>query len=136
MQALLLDTNVLIRFFNDDEPLAEMIERAEAVVVHPVVYAEYMSGLNESTKGGLAMRRKMEEFLDDPVVLQCEVTGVTSTYYRKIYQYLKSKGKMIPQNDIWIAASALEHGYEIYTHDEHFAEIPMLRLMIDSGLGG
>lgn len=130
MQAFLLDTNVLIRFFDDDEPLSEMIERAESVVVHPVVYAEYMSGLDESTKGGRVMRRKLEEFLDDPVVSQCEVSGTTATYYRKIYQYLKSQGKMIPQNDIWLAASALEHGYEIYTHDRHFELIPMLQLMV------
>lgn len=130
MQALLLDTNVLIRFFADDEPLSEMIERAESVVLHPVVYAEYMSGLDETTKNGRLMRRKFEEFLDDPVVSSCEVSGVTATYYRKIYQFLKGQGKMIPQNDIWLAASALEHGYEIYTHDRHFELIPMVQLMV------
>lgn len=130
MQPLLLDTNVLIRFFNDDEPLSEMIEQAESVVVHPAVYAEFLSGLNKSTKGGKALRQKIEEFLDEPVVSQCDISALTATYYRKIYQFLKSQGKMIPQNDIWIAASALEHGYEIYTHDQHFELIPMLQMMI------
>lgn len=131
MHQLLIDTNVLIRYFNDDESLAEKIESAEAVIVHPVVYGEFLSGLDETTKGGKALRRKIEEFLDEPVVSQCVVSVYTATYYRKIYQFLRSQGKMIPQNDIWLAASALEHGYEICTHDQHFGFIPMIQLTID-----
>ena len=38
-------------------------------------------------------------------------------------------GEMIPQNDIWIAASALEHGFELLTHDGHFSRIPMLNVI-------
>ena len=30
---------------------------------------------------------------------------------------------------IWIAASAIEKGYVLATHDEHFSQIPMLRLV-------
>ena len=42
-----------------------------------------------------------------------------------------SVGKMLPKNDIWIAATALEHGWEVYTHDRHFELVPMLQLMIE-----
>ena len=52
MASMLVDTNVLIRYFRGDEPFAELIETSESVVVHPVVYAEYMNGLDEGRKSG------------------------------------------------------------------------------------
>lgn len=130
MGRILIDTNVLIRFFRGDEPLSEQIERAEAVVVHPIVYAEYISGLNENTKGGRMLRKQIEAFLDAPSVTLAHMTLGAAVYYSKIYRYLKQMGKMIPQNDIWLAASALENGYGIATHDRHFGLIPMLNLML------
>lgn len=129
MASVLVDTNVLIRYFRGDEPFAELIESAESVVVHPVVYAEYLNGLDESKKGGKLLRRRLEEFLDAPPVALVNISTTTSLYYSKIYKALKNSGRMIPQNDIWIAASAIENGYILATHDEHFSQIPMLRLV-------
>ena len=128
MASVLLDTNVLIRYFRGDEPFAELIESAESVVVHPVVYAEYLKGLDERKKNGKLLRRRLEDFLDAPPVFLANVSTTTSLYYSKIYKALKDSGRMIPQNDIWIAASAIEKGYVLATHDEHFSLVPMLRL--------
>ena len=128
MASVLLDTNVLIRYFRGDEPFAELIESAESVVVHPVVYAEYLNGLDERKKNGKLLRRRLEDFLDAPPVFLADVSTTTSLYYSKIYKALKDSGRMIPQNDIWIAASAIEKGYVLATHDEHFSLVPMLRL--------
>ena len=128
MGRILLDTNVLIRYFKDDEPFADAIERAETVIIHPVVYAEYVSGLDETTKIGKILRKLIEDFLDAPAVALGTVTAATSSYYARIYRHLKKIGKMIPQNDIWLAASAFENGYELVSHDTHFRNIPMLNL--------
>lgn len=130
MSPLLIDTNVLIRYFKGDEIFAASIEVADAVVIHPVVYAEYLSGLDESTPAGREQRRILEEFLDAPAVMMAAMSTMTAIYYSKIYRHLKAIGKMIPQNDIWLAASALENGYELVSHDSHFERIPMLRLMV------
>ena len=129
MRRVLLDTNVLIRFLKDDEPLADRIESAESVIIHPVVYSEFMNGLNPKTARGASARRSLEGFLDADVVDSVAVTTYTSVYYTKIYQHLKALGEMIPQNDIWIAACALEHGFELLTHDGHFSRIPMLNVI-------
>ncbi len=32
----------------------------------------------------------------------------------------------MPQNDIWIAAAALEHGADLMTKDGHFRQVPLL----------
>lgn len=129
MRQVLLDTNVLIRFLKDDEPLADRIESAESVVVHPVVYSEFMNGLDQSTEKGRTARKSLEGFLEASAVEPVAVTTYTSVYYTKIYRHLKATGEMIPQNDIWIAASALEHGFELLTHDGHFGRIPMLNVI-------
>ena len=128
MARVLIDTNVLIRYFRGDEPMSDAIETADEVVVHPVVYAEFVAGLDSSTTRGRDLRKKLEEFLDAPPVILTTVTTSTALFYSKIYRHLKESGRMIPQNDIWIAASALENGYVLATHDEHFFSIPMLLL--------
>lgn len=38
------------------------------------------------------------------------------------------KGRMIPENDIWIAASALRHGFTLATRDRHFDEVEALEI--------
>lgn len=128
MAEVLVDTNVLIRYFRGDEPFADLIESSESIVIHPAVYAEFLNGITEATKGGKLARRRLEEFLDAPPVVFADISATTSLYYSKIYKALKDSGNMIPQNDIWIAASAIEHGYVIATHDDHFSLVPMVRL--------
>ena len=36
---------------------------------------------------------------------------------------LHLKGRPIPENDIWIAAIALQHSLRLSTRDEHFKEV-------------
>jgi predicted nucleic acid-binding protein len=42
---------------------------------------------------------------------------------------LKSKGKPVPENDIWIAASAIQHGLLLFATDIHFTFIDGLTLV-------
>ena len=43
--------------------------------------------------------------------------------YGRIQADLRRKGKAIPQNDIWIAATASRHGMILITLDRHFAHV-------------
>jgi len=40
---------------------------------------------------------------------------------------LQKKGLPIPENDIWIAALAIEHGLTLVSRDEHFKKIDELK---------
>ncbi|MDF1614067.1 hypothetical protein [Desulfurivibrio sp. AMeS2] len=42
---------------------------------------------------------------------------------------MRRQGQPIPTNDIWIAASATQHGNILYTLDAHFQKIPGLLLL-------
>jgi len=42
---------------------------------------------------------------------------------------LKMAGTPIPENDLWIAAAALEHGLPLATRDAHFRHVPGLTVL-------
>jgi tRNA(fMet)-specific endonuclease VapC len=44
-------------------------------------------------------------------------------FYGRVSHQLRVKGRPIPQNDIWIAALAIQHNLTVLTRDSHFAEV-------------
>ena len=46
--------------------------------------------------------------------------------YGRLKQYLQSKGRPLPDNDIWIAAAAVSNGLTLVTRDRHFDEVPQV----------
>ena len=50
-------------------------------------------------------------------------------HYAEIRMALKQKGRPIPENDRWISAICRAHDVPLLTFDQHFAEIPGLRLV-------
>jgi len=59
--------------------------------------------------------------------LICDIE--TATHYARIKNDLRLKGKPIPENDIWIAALALQHGLILATRDAHFGEVDGLTVV-------
>ncbi|TDA70360.1 MAG: type II toxin-antitoxin system VapC family toxin [Clostridia bacterium] len=53
---------------------------------------------------------------------------MTAYYYGQVKAQLKVKGHPIPENDIWIAAAALQHGLTLVSRDTHFKPIEGLSL--------
>lgn len=51
------------------------------------------------------------------------MTGETAEHYADVFLQLRRKGRPIPSNDIWVAASAREHGLVLFTRDGHFRHI-------------
>jgi predicted nucleic acid-binding protein len=51
------------------------------------------------------------------------VDDETAAYYATIYRNLRNKGHPIPTKDMWIAASALQHGYALFSYDGHFQAV-------------
>ncbi len=40
-----------------------------------------------------------------------------------VYRGLRTKGNPIPTNDIWIAATALQHNLGLFSYDKHFQAV-------------
>ena len=65
-------------------------------------------------------------FLASPRVWVPPVDGVTAQHYAKAYVDLRAVGTPIPTNDMWMAASAIQHGLRLFTFDAHFRSVPGL----------
>jgi predicted nucleic acid-binding protein len=70
--------------------------------------------------------REFEEFLEDLFVVP--VSQSIAEVYARERSLLRSNGLLIPDNDIWIAATAIAHNLQLVSGDEHFARIDGLLL--------
>jgi tRNA(fMet)-specific endonuclease VapC len=119
---LLLDTNVLADFFAGDPETVEAFQRSGSLAVNTVVLGELLAGFAMGTRSG-ENRRLLGRFLSNPRVNLLPLNLETAEHYAGIFSQLRRKGRPIPSNDMWVAASALEHGLALFTRDAHFAEI-------------
>jgi tRNA(fMet)-specific endonuclease VapC len=53
----------------------------------------------------------------------------TAVQFGHIRQQLISKGRTIPDDDMWIAAIALQHNQPVVTRDKHFADVGGLQII-------
>lgn len=51
------------------------------------------------------------------------ISADSAEWFALIKRQLRAKGKPIPMNDVWIAASAMEHGARILSKTAHFDAI-------------
>jgi tRNA(fMet)-specific endonuclease VapC len=54
------------------------------------------------------------------------VDAATAVQFGALKAELRRAGRLIPENDVWIAASALRHDFLLVTRDAHFAAVPRL----------
>jgi tRNA(fMet)-specific endonuclease VapC len=62
-------------------------------------------------------------------LMKCQIIptdGKTAHEYAIIKSALLKKGKPIPENDIWIAATSQQYDMCLHTRDKHFIEIDNL----------
>jgi len=122
MNPILLDTNAYVAFKRGDAEALAILRAANAIGLSAVVVGELLSGFALGNREA-DNRRELSEFLASPRVMLLPVTEDTAGFYAHVYRQLRCKGKPIPTNDLWIAATALQHGFAVFSHDRHFAEI-------------
>jgi predicted nucleic acid-binding protein len=123
MKNLLIDTNIYTYAFNGETEIIQILQRAQKISICTITIGELLSGFKAGSKESIN-RAELEEFLDSPRVHLLVIDEDTAEFYAEIQTALKKKGKPIPTNDIWIAATALQHGLKLYTNDQHFKYVP------------
>lgn len=124
---LLLDTNI-ISDLNDNVPgTLEALTAVEEIFTSVVVAGELFYGIENSTR-----REENFSFYTDffQTCAVLDITLDTASVYGTIKTNLRQKGKPIPENDIWIAAIAVQNDLTLLTHDNHFKSVEGLRLRI------
>lgn len=122
MKTAVIDTNIYSAFKAGVQEVIYDIARFERILVCTTVLGEILSGFKLGTKER-DNRSELELFLDTPRVSIAVADYETSEFYSEIFKNLRKKGRPIPTNDMWIAASALQHGATIFTFDSHFKYI-------------
>lgn len=122
---ILLDTSAYSAMRRGDDRLRTHVQEALEVFLTPVVLGELLFGF---LGGGLPHKNRdlLREFVESPRVAVLAVDEETAERYAVIRDYLRQQGKPIPVNDLWIAASAAQHGLRLLTLDEHFTQVPQV----------
>lgn len=122
MRRVLLDTSAYSAFMKGHPEVKLALQQAEEIYLNPVILGELLAGFmrGEHRKKNETELRK---FLSSPRVKVLDVDEATAERYAVILNSLWSAGTPIPTNDIWIAASAMQHGLHILTTDAHYRRI-------------
>ena len=121
----LLDTNIIIAFYDQDPNVLKKITQAK-IYVPSIVIGELWFGAEKSGRKQ-SNQQQIEALAERVSVLP--VTHATSKHYGVIKNALKQKGRPIPENDIWIAAVAQEYELTLVTRDHHFSHVPSAKLV-------
>ncbi|TVP80951.1 MAG: type II toxin-antitoxin system VapC family toxin [Puniceicoccaceae bacterium] len=120
---MIVDTNALSALSYDDPALLARMDHPNTPrpYLNFICLGEYRSGILGSTRPQkpLAM---LEQICAAWPTLHSD--NITVTHYAEISDKLRTKGRSIPTNDIWIAALARQHDMPILSQDRHFDHIP------------
>ena len=123
---LLLDTNAASAGMRMDAAAVSVIVTAEAVYLPNVALGELYYGAFHTAAASTQFSRVLELEADSEVV---NSDSSTAQLYGRLKADLRAKGRMIPDNDLWIAAIALQHGLTVMTRDAHFAQVSGLSMV-------
>ena len=122
---LLLDTNIVIELFRGNQVFIAMLDKQENIYLPTAALGELYLGAYRSTNVSKKLQ-EIKSFLESCIVVYTD--AITSDNYAVIKTALLNRGKPIPENDIWIAATALQYKIPLYTFDRHFEEVEGITL--------
>jgi predicted nucleic acid-binding protein len=125
LRRVLSDTNAYAAFKRGDARALEIFRHAPEIALNATVMGELLAGFASGSRAA-KNRRELAEFLHSPRVKQLAVDAETAEHYAVLFAGLRKKGRPVPTNDLWIAASAMQHGYAVFSFDKHFAEMENL----------
>lgn len=120
----LLDTNIIIALFAREAAIQEKLDEAGRIFLCSIVIGELWYGARKSGRPVQNLAR-VEQFVAANPVLSCDTD--TARFYGEVKNALRLKGRPLPENDMWIAALALQHDLIVATRDAHFYEVAGLK---------
>jgi tRNA(fMet)-specific endonuclease VapC len=128
----MLDTNAYSALLKGDFRVGAALRAADEILLPPFVIGELEAGF----RNGMRYEENLSiliRFMDKPGVREVAAGRETARLYGIVKDDLKRAGRPIPANDIWIAASCIEHGCALLTYDRHFSLVARLDLYLSGG---
>ena len=122
MTRAMLDTSAYSAFMRGHPELKHALQQADEIYLNAVILGELLVGF---MRGRHRKKNQLElhQFLASPRVSVVDVNEDTAERYAVILNALWKAGTPIPTNDIWIAASAMQHGCRLLTVDVHYQKV-------------
>ncbi len=123
---ILLDTSAYSAFMRGHEGVLDLVQRAERIVVCPIVLGELLRGFR------LGKERRtnydlLERFLDSPRVESLPIDDGTARRYSDIVEHLRSRWYTnSQQRSLDRGQSAMQHGLIVVSTDTHFETVPQI----------
>jgi tRNA(fMet)-specific endonuclease VapC len=127
MNGSLIDTNVIIKMLHNEPEAVSLLQKAEKPYTSIIVKGELYYGACKSERREANMelfRNTLSKF--EILTLDNDNIAVS---YALIKSELEKKGKKIPENDVWIAATAHVYGLSVISFDRHFSYISQIQLI-------
>jgi len=121
---VIVDTSALIDFLKDKMPHAATVAtliNSKRIRTTGIIMAELLQGARTATEEAYVI-----ELLEG--IPTMEVTSALWMNAGRLSCSLRRKGVTLPLSDIAIASLAIEHNLSIFTLDEHFDQIPGVKL--------
>lgn len=126
MNGNLMDTNVIVRVLNGDRELINELSKISSLCTCTVVLGELMYGAAKSAHV-VQNKQNAKSFCSRYPLLG--VSNIVAEFYGEIKKDLLSHGNVMPENDMWIAATALANDMTVITQDRHFEHIQNLMVI-------
>lgn len=123
---VLLDTSVVVAVLRRIPGVKERLHGAGELFVPLVVFGELEYGANLASPPE-RQREAIRTFMLGSTVLL--PTLRTAAEYGRLKAALRTAGTPLPENDIWIAALAVERGLPLAARDKHFTRVPGLDVL-------
>ena len=122
MTRLLTDTSAYSAFMRGHPQVKLALQEADEICLNPVILGELIAGFMKG-KRRIKNEGELKTFLASPRTRVLDLDEETAERYAVILNSLWKAGTPIPTNDIWIAASAMQHGLHILTTDAHYQKV-------------
>ena len=124
-----LDTNAYSNLRRGNVKILEILNDSEEIIVPVAAYAELLFGFLHGKKFS-ENESLLNTFLaNERVTLQSATPTIAERWAYTRAKNTKN-GTPIPENDIWIAATALDAGARLVSYDHHFDAVAgLIRLV-------
>jgi len=122
----LLDTNAASGVIRNISAVKDIVRESEGIYVPVVVLGELFYGAHKAATPERQTER-VELFANQVSVLFPDME--TARIFGRIRAELSRPGQMIPVNDLWVAAIALQHNLPVVTQDKHFDRVESLSVV-------
>jgi tRNA(fMet)-specific endonuclease VapC len=131
-QSIAFDNTTYSHLVRGNKEAAALLQSAKLVIMPLSTIVELKSGFAFGSRQQ-ENEAQLTRFLASDKVFTVFPDEVTGDYYVALFAHARRKGRQLSHNDIWIAASAVQHGSKLVAFDHDFdgvSDFKGLRLIV------